>query len=501
VSDLPNTELVDAPVRDAVRAPARTRFVDLVDQNLFVILVLLAGSLLELAFLRLEIGADSWYSLVGGRVVSRSWIPHHDTLTVLAHGREWIDQQWLGHLLLYALWAAGGWPLAVISIAASAVVGFGIAAAAARLRGASARSTALLTLACFIVGFTNTSFRAQTPTYVLFALVALLLAADEQRPSGRVFLVFPLLVVWANVHGSVLLAAALVALRGLTIAWTGIRKRLEPRTWLPRAAALAVVPWLCTIASPYGLGLVHYYPKIVNNPALSRLIGEWHATTIRNQPQFFALLLGACWLAFRRGSKLGLFSRLGLLLTAIAGLSALRHMVWFCLFAVAVLPPALDEAWPPKDAPRHRRLNLAIAAAALAVLVVATASTASHARAWFEDPYPQRAGEVVARAAAADPGLRIYADGRYADWLLFEHPALAGRIAYDVRYELLRQSELQDLSNFVTQRGNGWFRDAAGYRLLVLDPLREPGAIEYFLARHAKVLYRDRHVVVLERRS
>jgi len=491
--------VTELPQRGEAKAPAATRLVDFVDRNLFVILALVGGTLLELAFLRLEIGADSWYSLVGGRFVRRSWIPHHDTLTIVAHGRDWVDQQWLGHLLLYGLWATGGWPLALIAVAASAVIGFAIAAATARLCGGSARSTALVTLACLLVGFTNTSFRAQTPTYILFALVALLLVTDELRPSARVYLVFPLLVVWANVHGSVTLAAALVALRGLSIAWTGLRKRREPKTWLPRAGALLVVPWLCTIASPYGLDLLHYYPKIINNPALSRLIGEWHATTIRNQPQYFVLLFGACWLAFRRGSTLGLFSRLGLLLTAVAGLSALRHMVWFCLLAVAVLPPALDAAWPPKEAPRHRRLNVVIAAAALLALVVATASIASHSRAWFEHTYPRRAGEVVARAAAADPRLRIYADGRYADWLLFEHPDLAGRIAYDVRYELLTQHELEKLSDFVSQRGNGWFRDAAGYRLLVLDPVREPGAIAYFRMRGARVLYRDEHVVVLER--
>src|SRR5262249_35531360 len=345
---------------------------------------------------------------------------------------------------------------------------------------------------------TNPSSRVQTRPYILFALVALLLVTDELRPSARVYLVFPLLVIWANVHGSVILAAALVALRGVTIAWTGIRSRREPKRWLARACALLVVPWLCTIVSPYGLDLLHYYPKIVNNPALGRLIGEWHATTIRNQPQFFVLLFGACWLAFRRGSTLGLFSRLGLLLTAVAGLSALRHMVWFCLLAVAVLPPALDAAWPPKEAPRHRRINLAIAAASLIALVVAIASIASHSTAWFEHTYPQRAGDVVARAAATDPRLRVYADGRYADWLLFGHPGLAGRLAYDVRYELLTQHELEQLSNFVTQRGTGWFRDAAGYRLLVLDPVREPGAIAYYRLRGARVLYSDEHVVVLE---
>jgi hypothetical protein len=477
----------------------RSRVLDVVERNLFVFLVLTGGALLEVGFLRLEIGPDSWYSLISGRIVSRSWLPHHDTLTIIGQGREWVDQQWLAHLLLYGLWAAGGWPLALLSVAAMAVVGFAIVAAAARLLGASARSTALVLLACFVVGFTNTSFRAQTPAYVLFGALVLLLATDEARPSRRVFLALPVLAIWANVHGSVVLGAALVALRGLSAAATGMHAHLHPRIWIPRATALIVLPWLCTIASPYGFALPHYYRRILDNPTLSRLITEWQPTTIRNQPQFFVLLLAAAWLAFRKRGGLGLFAQLGLLVSAVAGLMALRHMVWFCLFAAAVLPRPLDDAWPPNEAPTHRRLNVAIAAAALAALVAVAVPIASHSRAWFEDRYPEQAGTIVADAAASDPALRIFADGRYADWLLFEHRSLAGRVAYDVRYELLTEKEFLRLYNFSVERGNGWSRVARGYRLLVLDPSREHDVIDYYLRqRHAAVRYRDDRVVVLE---
>jgi hypothetical protein len=477
----------------------RGRLADFVDANLFVLLILIAGALVQVSFLRFELGTDSWYSLVGGRVVNQSWLPHHNTLTLIGHGRAWVDQQWLAHLLLYGLWAAGGWPLALLCIAAFSVFGFAIAAVTARRVGATARSTALVLLACFIVGFTNTSFQAQTIAYVLFALVGFLLVTDELNPSRRVFLVLPLLALWANIHGSVVLAAALVTLRGLTVAVAGLRSGLRPSTWLPRASALAVVPWLCTIASPYGFDLPSYYRRILDNPTLARLIMQWQPPTIRSQPQFFVVLFAACWLAFRQRNGLGLFARLGLLATAIGGLSALRHMVWFSLFATAVLPRALDQAWPPTETARHRRLNLAIAGAALVVLVAAAVTTASHGRAWFENRYPRRGGDAVASAAARDPRLSVYADGRYADWLLFEHPALVGRVAYDVRYELLTESELQQIHDFSTQQGNGWTRVALGYRLFVLDADREREIIRFYLVhRHATTRYRDERIVVLE---
>src|SRR3954453_6559124 len=45
-----------------------------------------------------QFSTDAWLALLGGRVIMRTGLPHHETLTVLSQGREWIDQQWLGPL-------------------------------------------------------------------------------------------------------------------------------------------------------------------------------------------------------------------------------------------------------------------------------------------------------------------------------------------------------------------------------------------------------------------
>ena len=95
-----------------------------------------------------------------------------------------------------------------------------------------------------MVAIGETGFRAQTLAFLLFALLLLLLLEDDVRPSRRVYLTLPLLVLWANVHGSVLLGAALVTLRGLTFALEEFRS--ERRRW-GRAGALIVLPWLCTV--------------------------------------------------------------------------------------------------------------------------------------------------------------------------------------------------------------------------------------------------------------
>jgi hypothetical protein len=492
----PGTRLV----RRRVGAHVPARFLELVDSNVFVILVVAVAGTVRIGLLGLGIGSDTWYDLLGGRIVGSSWLPHHDSLTVLGHGRQWVDQQWLAHLLLYRLWLAGGWSLALVIVVACYLGGFSLAATAARRAGASGRSTAVVTLCCLVLAMGETGFRAQTLAYVLFALLLFLLLDDEARPSRRVFVTLPLLAVWANVHGSVLLGAGLVALYGLTTAIANLRARRKPSTWLPRSLVLAMGPWLCTLASPYGAALPGYYERLLHNPTLSRVVSEWQPATVKSEPIFFVVLVAALWLAFSRVGSGTLFARLALLLTAVGGLLAVRHIVWFALAATALLPRSLDEVWPAGEAPRRKSLNLTIAGVSIVALAAATAAFASHDRQWFEREYPMRAGDAAAAAAAGNRSIRVFADERYADWLLFEHPSLAGRLAYDVRFEVLSPRDLATVAAFRMEQGSNWLRATHEYRILVLDPTSDQGAINLLRRRgDTRVLYRGRSVVVLER--
>jgi hypothetical protein len=477
--------------------PGLARLAEAIDRNVFLVLVIAAAGLVRVGFLGLGIGSDTWYTLLGGRLVSESWLPHADGLTLLTHGREWVDEQWLAQLVLYGLWRAGGWPLALIVQLAAFLGSFVLASVSALRLGASARSTAVVGAVSLLVALGETGFRAETLGLPLFALVLLLLLDDDARPSLRVYLTLPLLVLWANVHGSVLLGAALVALRGLTLAIDAGR-RPGSAAWT-RAATLIVAPWLCTIASPYALALPGYYARLLHNPALSRFVTEWQPASVRNEPVFFVLLVGGALLV-ARARRTSLFAALALLVTAVAGLTAIRHVMWFALTAAAVLPVTLDELWPPRPGPRRRRLNLAVAAGAVAALVVAVAAYAAHDSTWFERGYPASAGEAVSAAAGADPSAKVFANERFADWLLFRQPALRGRVAYDVRFELLTQHELTRLASFRLEQGADWPRIADGYRILVLDPRSDAGAVSLLAREHgSRILFRNRDVEVIER--
>jgi hypothetical protein len=470
------------------------------ERNVFVLLVFALWVVVHVLIAsRGAIDSDSWYSLLAGKTIVAHGLPHRDTWTLYTLGHRYVDQEWLGHLILYGLWAASGWRLAILGVIVSFVATFGIATATARRLGASDRATALVLCVAYFAGISNSGARAQVFAYPLFAAVLALLAFDAQRPSRRVWLVLPVLVLWANIHGSVVLGAALVSLRAVTIGWGCVRARSAPRVQVVRALGLLVLPWACTLVSPYGLGLVHYYRSVLGNPTLEHVATEWGPTTLRSEPVFFVLLLVSLWLVSRGRGALTGFDRLVLLATGLLGLWAIRYMVWFAIVAAALVPLALDASWPSRRVARRVGLNLGLAIAAVGAIVVATVAMVSHGNAWFSGSYPSQAEQAVGAAVRADPSLRVFADESFSDWVMIMQPAVVGKSAFDTRFELLSKAQLTKLLDFRAELGINWQRAARGYRLLVLDPTADRMTIRLYERQGAKVLYRGPDVVVLER--
>src|SRR5437764_399285 len=237
---------------------------------------------------------------------------------------------------------------------------------------------------------------------VLFAIYVVglmwLLAADSRRPSRRVLLALPIVVLWANLHGTAFLASALVALRGLSM----LLERDRPlRARLPMAAVLTAAPALL-LASPYGFSLVGYYHKLLLNPAFSRYVTERAPTKlgIATAP-FYLLALLAAWLAGRCRSRLTLFEQSALLVTLVLALLAIRSVVWFMLAALILLPAALDGVLSSHwDDPRYRHLNKLLALSAPLVCVWIVVGAFSHPSGWYTGEFPPAASDTGARLAS-----------------------------------------------------------------------------------------------------
>jgi hypothetical protein len=290
------------------------------------------------------------------------------------------------------------------------------------------------------------------------------------------------LALWANVHGSVVVGVTLVVLRGVSL-W-----RAERRLGL----LLVCASPLCLFASPYGLSLVHYYRVMLANPLLPRFVSEWQPTTLTIGSAVFFVMLAAGTIALTRfPGTTTRYEKAVFALTALSALQAVRGMVWFALAVIPLLAPVLETAVPRTRAlmrPVSGRVGAALAVAAPLVLAVVFA----HPQGWFTSEWPDAGGRAVAAAAAQDPHARILADDRYADWLLFTDPALRGRIAYDIRFELFTARQFEVLASYRSPYGRAGTSLTRGYELRVFDPRLD----ETCRAHSCRVLFRGPDLTV-----
>ena len=213
------------------------------------------------------------------------------------------------------------------------------------------------------------TIRAQTAALPLFAGVLwLLVDAARRGVRRRTLLVLPALVLWANLHGSVVLGAFLTMLLG---GYALVRARRL--AWLP--AALVLLAPLCVLATPYGWDIVAYYELMLVDAPFAEILREWQwsspsATTFL----FYVLAIVAVVLVAvpRCRRRLNVFELLVLGVTLVGAVQAVRGVIWFALAAAAILPIALDGLFTRADvaAPKVNRI---ISLAALAALAVALA--------------------------------------------------------------------------------------------------------------------------------
>jgi hypothetical protein len=434
-----------------------------------------AVAAVSLAQVYLHIGQDTWLAVLAGRLIASHGVPHHDYLTVMAHGARWVDQQWLAQLGMYEVFRIGGLALMAVLYVALTAASLALGIAAARSLGATERALVMvLPIGAFFYIVTAVSVRTQGLAYPLFALTLWLLASEVRSPTRRrVFLVLPLLIVWANLHGSVTLGVGLAVIYGLVTISEAVRARGRRSAWSSRGLVFVVGAPLTLLATPYGMGVLHYYSVTLLNSEFSKLVTEWRPVTsvmILAVP-YMLLLVAIVGLLGRTGRRAPAFDHLVLVMLGLGGVFAVRNITWFGLAAVILAPTSLTHVLRDKPAaPRRTRLNLSLAAVSIAVVALAVVSTLAQPAAWFERTYDQRAVGTVAKLEAQRPGVEIFADVRFADWLIWHDPRLAGRLAYDTSFELLTASQLRTLADLGTVRTPGQADPLARYGILVLDP-------------------------------
>ena len=491
----------DLPFAAPSAAPAASRrLVGWLESHALFIAAVAAVVVLSLAGIPSHLSQDGWLALVAGRIIAHSGIPHHDYLTVMAHGVRWNDQQWLAQLLMYGLYRLGGLALLTVLYVLITGAAFAMAIVAARRLGATDRHViAMLPLGGFFYLATAVSIRTQGFAYPLFVGTLWLLASEVRRPTRRAYLVFPMLILWANLHGSVTMGAGMACLYGVCLLWQGFRARGWSGLLDRRGLIFLIVSPLCLLVTPYGLNIIDYYKATLLNPEFSKLVSEWQPVTaymVLAVP-LLVVMVGTVWALGRSGRRTPLFHHLVLIALALGAVDAVRNITWFGLALVVLVPATLTEIRAVKpEAPRRHRLNVTLAGVSVALLVLMVVSTLAKPASWFEGTYPTRAVSTVRTLMQRDPTAKVFADVRYADWLVWHDPSLAGHIAYDTSFENLTVKQLVTLNELGQALLPGQRDPLAPYSILVLYPKNRSTNRILLTRTHAHVVLRSKRVLI-----
>ncbi len=461
----------------------RTRVAAILDEHGLTIAVgALAGGLLLVLTAGAGMVSDSWLALVGGREIAEHGLPLRDHLATVTAGRRWADQQWLGQLGLYELYRLTHHAFAMVVTLLTALPALVGALALGRRSGSDrlAAGAAVLAVLPFLMEAPHA--RTQSVAYLLFVvLLALLLSRQTWQLRAASIL---LVALWANVHGSVLIAAGIASLRWLQDV------RSHPR----RTGVLLAATWLATVCSPYAPFLPGYYRSTTLNPVFGEVLTQWQPLgfTARAVPTWL-LVLATVWLVARYSRRFWRFEPALLLALVALTLHSVRTAPFLALAAIALLPGLIRGSRPVQS---RSMLRVAVAVSSLLMGTLFTLAAVAHVK--FGLLQPEAAAAVTSRAPAG----KVFVPLELGDWLLWTEPGLRGRIAADARAELLTAAELRQFAK-LWKGADGWRRLTAGYGSFLLSPTDERWHVPRLISRPARfrLVYRDAKLVVLVRRA
>ena len=300
-----------------------------------------------------QVGADGrWLAAVGAGIAQLRRLPDAVPYAA-APSAGWHDAPVLGQLVFHALESVGG--DRGLLLAQTIAVGIALAAVAFDLRRTGAGDVAGAAVLLAVVVAAPAALlvaRAELFSLALFPVLVLLV-----RTGRRLWLAVPLLVVWANLHGGVLVGFGVIA--GYLVL-----HELRPRPF--RTAALLAGGAAALLATPQLGRTALYYSGVLHGETAAQHYGLWAPLSLHRPLDVLFLALAVPLVAAALWSRPAAWEIVLLLALAALSLRAERNGIWLLLFAAAPAGRALTRR--PGRAALSRR-TAAVAAVAPALLI------------------------------------------------------------------------------------------------------------------------------------
>ncbi|MBC7227932.1 MAG: hypothetical protein H5T61_11990 [Thermoflexales bacterium] len=435
--------------------------------------VVLAGLAFIISLIPLPPNDFWWHLKIGEIIFATRAIPTTNMFAwTLPPDAPFTYGAWLGELLLYLVYRAGGLPLVTFARNLLVLLAFWLVGRTARERSSSWRLTAPALALAGGMSLNNLIIRPQIWAFPLFALYLWLLnryvaacssarSEAECRIHARWLLPLPLLMaLWVNVHGSFVLGLVLMGIfavgEAVRTAWAqgggGAEGHPDTLSWRGVGALFGVgaLTALATLANPRGVGIAAYVVDLLTDRPSQALGMEWQSPTpsgIANVVFYVSILvlLVTLSLSRRRPRPTDLLLMVGFLWLAWSGM---RYVVWYGMAVMPILAEDWAALWPRLAALPARRhpLNL--------LLLLLLAVPVVLAQPWWVERLPlpetywkqvwrdRSVGPLVGRETPiaaveylrAHPGGRLFHEMGYGSYLIWALPQQG--VFVDPRVEL-----------------------------------------------------------------
>ena len=364
-----------------------------------------------------------WHIRVGNWMLQNDQFPIVDQFSYTAFGKAWFATDWISELVFAALYRAGQWRgvTEIVAITCGLIAGVLNFYLARKLRFSIA-----LGLTAIIVALISPHFLARPVifSYLLLSVWIVLILEIEDRDEWaepRGFILIPIMLLWANVHGSFTFGLAVFYLFLGTALYNAYSKRDLKR--LRRLLALVAGVTIAAVVTPNGPFSALRTVQLMNIPALGN-IDEWHGPDFQNDRFHLISIVGLFALLAYFGIRLRGPRLLTLLLVTVLALEHRRGLGLFALVAPLLIVRPLSACAPWLAVQDHeldpvtrfankRGLVVAIACA----VVVATTAIAMWTSASRIEPparlVPEKAISAATRAGFKDNVLNSYEFGGY----------------------------------------------------------------------------------------
>jgi len=295
----------------------------------------------------LRLDPDFGWHLKAGEYFLAHSIPATDIFTYTATNFPWVDHEWLSDTLMSIIYSGGGY-LALCAVY-SAIWAFTV-----WLFGRKAHNLTILLAVLAIVPFAGV--RAITWSALGLALLMVIVNAKDHRYR---WLILPLFLIWANMHGSFVIGFVYL-----------LYVVFKNRSW--KFLTPTFIGILLTLFNPYGIGLYTEIFRTITDSSLRWRITEWQALAIpwMTIPYVLLWMCGFMLTGFKKWRKY-----LGIdVLFFIAGLSSARSLMLFIVVSFGLTDERLRAVATtiPKNLDKPQRRFIAIFGIIIALSVVST---------------------------------------------------------------------------------------------------------------------------------